>query len=723
MKTFIFAKVITFLIVIAGSVQSGGIPADRVLESSELVAFLKQDVSGLEKVYELRDKGDTRTALNELAAFFRQKAAERYYFDWRYFEERFEAYSKNYPSAREDHARLAEFHMTRYSPETHWQLPFKNNLGEEVTAYQLRHVARQQKSADMAMMYFYEDKDPTYPDYFTRQVADLNRAFEAGAYDDEGNGVYEVFRAGKRIHNWLFCYNAYLNSPQFDMDDQLLLIRTFLHHGAQLQKRSERYRDGNHHTRGLVALFEIASFLREFHDSDKWLDQAIDGLTKHITREINSDGFQFERTVHYHKGDIENYFRVFQLARRGGIELPQKFLKQFRKMFDALVALGQPNRRLPVLQDDTDSLFAENNDISDVMSIAVLLYQDPVYQWFAGEGIPANIFWLFRQEELERPRPQAQKPTILSTELAETGYYIMRNGWEPRDEVMVISAGLSDRKPDHQHGDMLGIVAYAEGTEILPNYQVKYNQPDYRYWKNSLVKNVALADSVLQGGGWRGNRGGSGFGKWRFLPEPQVRQWIKSSGFDYFAGSHNGFDSLGVVYEREVLFVKDGFWIIADSFRAKEIHSYSQIWQGPYDVFDGKAFRDLKDGTLTISPASPKDILAKTSAYRGKGRVAFTVSSDTTSIITLIDPGAAARIWTEKAGETFSGYSHNADLALFSKDGRQAIFAGCSRLSGAEKNVKNDRKAFILVSFENGTTLITVLDHVDGETVMKHDGN
>ncbi len=55
----------------------------------------------------------------------------------------------------------------------------------------------------------------------------------------------------------------------------------------------------------------------------------------------------------------------------------------------------------------------------------------------------------------------------------------MREGWKPDDKMMIVSAGLDGEKPDHQHGDMLGIQAMANGKIILPNYQVRYSLEDF----------------------------------------------------------------------------------------------------------------------------------------------------------------------------------------------------------------------------------------------------
>ena len=54
----------------------------------------------------------------------------------------------------------------------------------------------------------------------------------------------------------------------------------------------------------------------------------------------------------------------------------------------------------------------------------------------------------------------------------------MREGWNSKDKMLVVSAGLDAKKPDHQHGDILGIQAMANENVILPNYQVRYSLKD-----------------------------------------------------------------------------------------------------------------------------------------------------------------------------------------------------------------------------------------------------
>ncbi|MBT3631570.1 MAG: heparinase [Candidatus Marinimicrobia bacterium] len=630
----------------SATIQYSEIPSDSVL-----LHALKSDVPGLKKVYLARDKGEWDKALQYLATHFKETAKTRYYFSWEDYSQKYSEYFKTYPGKLNYHRKNSAYFKGRYASDTQWELPFKNLRGEDVTAYRLRHIARQSKHPDMVMMYFADTPERENLSYWTEQVEDLNKAFTAGEYDQGGNAVYEVFRAGKRTHHWLFGHHSYLSTSEYSPQDQIETMRTFLHTAAQLAENGKKVRHGNHHTRGMVALFEIAATYREYAQSDEWLKLAIDGLTWHLEHEINPDGFQFERTVHYHMSDIENFLRVWQLAKRGNIELPEIYTHQFRKMFDALLILGQPDRKLPVLQDDTDALHAEVNEMSGVMALGTILYNDSRYAYFVDESVSPLFYWLLDEKDLSTLKSTSpMAPDIGSTALESTGYYVMRNGWELDDEYMVITAGLSDTKPDHQHADMLGVVAYAHGNEILPNYQVKYNKPDFQYWKNSWVKNVALIDSIPQSQKWKGNSGGSGFGKWLDLPEPQINTFAFSEDIDFFSGSHNGYKSLNISYQREVLFIKDGFWIVSDSFENPDglKRDYQQLWQGKYLPSDPKAVKSSFENGSTFEIRSLDDVDCDWvfGSYKDKGSVIRqeSIASNSHRMTSLLLPAAAGQI-------------------------------------------------------------------------------
>ena len=621
---------------LASGAYAQQIKSNSIITTDKLKEVLKSEVK-----IALESKGNLDQAA--LAQYFREKFSERYYYDWQTFDNRFKQYNKLY-NKRSSHRSRAEDHMNKFADSTLWLLPFNYLNGEPVNAYALRHLARSHKMVDVAFQYYYDNRDPKYINYFVKQVRSLNVALEVGAYEkiEDGNGVYEVFRAGYRVLNWLRVHNMFLGQEAYTDADQLNTIATMLQHGQDLYENNDKFRSGNHQTKGMSALATLAILFRDFEGTDKWYDRAMTRLDEHMDREINDDGFQFERSVHYHISDIDNYFYIYQLAKISEYELSESWENSLQSLFKTLTMIAYPDKSAPVLQDDTDRPWAEVNDIGSAMTIGYALYGNPEYGYFANKKVDSNMYWFLKGKQVDMLKKiEKSSPKYKSIKFDDTGYYIMREGWKTKDKMLIISAGLDDKKPDHQHGDMLGVQVMANGYAVLPNYQVRYSLPDYEFFKNSMVKNVALVDDEMQGKEYKGNRGGSGFGKFHNLPNPRVIRWQTGSDEDVFIGSHDGFENVGVKYSRQVIFVDDDFWIVKDNFTSEEVHAYKQVWQGHYSI-------DKNPELIrsSFSNGSGLDILQLNGAdkieqdgTRGKGWSVFINEDETNySFITILHP-------------------------------------------------------------------------------------
>jgi hypothetical protein len=619
------------------SALSKEIPANLVLKPHVLKEYLKADVYS-----QLNVDGEISEA--ELAQYFRIKFSERYFYNWEDFQARFDLYNKTFPEKQVEHTAMAQDHMRNFSDSTKWVLPFNYLNNSPVDAYAIRHLARQHKMVDIAFLYYYQNEDPIYINYFIRQQESLNAALESGEYEKikDGNGIYEAFRSGYRVLNWFRIHNMFLGQEAYSDEAQLTTIATLLQHGANLYAENQEFNAGNHQTRGLSALAMISILLRDFEGTDIWYNHAMDLLKEHLSREINSDGFQFERSVHYHKSDIDNYYYVYQLAKISHIKIDESWEQKLKSLFVALTEIAYPDKSAPVLQDDTEQPWAEKNKISDALTLGYLLFEKPEWGYFASSHIEPDIYWFLNRTQLDLLSDiQEEKPQFKSIALPETGYYIMREGWEENNKMMIISAGLDDEKPDHQHGDMLGIQAMANGMVILPNYQVRYSLKDFELFKNSMVKNVALVDNELQGKQWTPNSGGSGFGKFLILPEPKVITWNTDLNIDLFVGSHNGFEDVGVTYTRQVVYIKDDFWIVKDNFKSDKKHSYKQVWQGHYTLENKpnliRSFSPDAVGSDILQLVSVDDVIS--SGSRGKQwSVVSKNNVDNFSFVTVIYP-------------------------------------------------------------------------------------
>ena len=694
------------------------IPSSQIIKTDQLVNYLKLEVQkslgGIENISQA-----------VLANYFREKFSERYFYDWKKFETRFENYKSIYPDAENGHTERALDHLSKFSDSPSWKLPFDYLNGEPVNAYALRHLARQHKMVDIAFYYNYQNKNPDYLNYFKNQLKSLNAALVAQEYEsiEDGNGVYEAFRSGYRVLNWLQIHNMFLGEKAYSDSDQLLTIATLLQHAASLYETNGEFVPGNHQTRGMSALAMISILFRDFKDSDQWYSRAISQLEAHLDKEINDDGFQFERTVHYHMSDIDNYYYVYQLAKNSRLKVNDFWESKLKSLFTTLTKIAYPDKSAPVLSDDTSPPWSERNDISGALTLGYLLFEDPEMGYFANNFVDSSMFWYVSDSQLKMLSNIAtETPDFKSVTFPTTGYYIMREGWNQKDKVMIISNGLDDEKPDHQHGDMLGVQAMANGQLILPNYQVRYSLKDLEFFKNSMVKNVALVDNEVQGKAYTSNQGGSGFGKFKVLPQPKTIAWNSNGDLDVFLGSHNGFENIGVNYTRQVVYLKDDFWIVKDNFKSDIPHTYKQIWQGHYTMEEAPNL--LRS---TFNDGSGSDIYqlvaidtVSTSGTRGKEWAVASKNNKTVfSFITVIFPFEKYddRIDEDKINPNLKGWEVNNSNWIIegtlpkslTKDNR-SVFFSVKRLELNNLAILFSEEADVFIKLKNNMLSIQSLN-------------
>lgn len=598
-KVFVIGLIISSNILFA----SDTITRNKLISDEELIKAFDLNLPEFNKVREYFEKGDVKNSLVELAVYIKERNIPRYFFDSKQVGERVKEYIKLYPSAEKDIINNTDEFIRVFGSDVDWRIPGKDKLGREHTANTIRNLARQSKAVNIAYSYYVKE-DENYVDFLTTHVKDFVNDFEAGKTETGANDVFERYYSGHRTRNWLFAHQLLLNSDDYKNESVILMLKVFFLQGAKLVDVCKNFHWGNHQLHGLAGLYEMTTMFPESPVMKEWNKIALDVIMEHITKEIKPDGFQFERATHYFKLDILNYFRIYQISKLNNKPLPEPFVQRFNKMFDAIVDLATPDKSLPVLQDvqgnyKTDIINKdltaeiESNDVAELsepkeslfMSLGAILFNNNVYKYFAGENLPHELFWFLNDDanNLYKELPIA-KPSDKSVALIESGYYVMRSGRDKDDLYLIIDGGLAEYKPDHTHGGALGISIFGFNEELLKNYRVKYSNSSYKYLKNSLAKNVALADNYLLGQNWISNTSRTGFGIWEKLPQPEVKNWFAGNSFDYFSATHNAFDTLNVDYNRSIIFVKPYFWLVLDKFQSSTMHSYQQIWQTDAEI-------------------------------------------------------------------------------------------------------------------------------------------
>ncbi|MCU0452714.1 MAG: heparinase II/III family protein [Bacteroidetes bacterium] len=584
---------------------SDSVPRERPVTAAEMFAMLDTTLPALRPVHDALRSADTARAAQLFLDHLRRRSSPRYFFDPADASSRARRYAERYPDDAAFMKSKAESFQRTYGADVDWRVPGQDRRGRPHTPNTVRSLARHLYAENFAILY-HVSGDRSTVRFQMDHLRDFLADYEAGKAETGGNDIFERFYAGHRIRNLMMFHQLMLASDALSVDEQMLMVRTWLLHGAKVIEGSRKFSWGNHQLVGLCALFEMTLMYPEFPVMREWNHHVYALILEHLEREVAADGFQFERASHYFKLDILNYFRVFRLAEVNGVEVPAWAENRYRRMFHAILAVLQPDGTMPPLQDAQDTYIGNQNldearsrlrasespntaelvdpEEGPFLGLGAYLFRDAQLKHFGSRDLHPAFTWFLEEDAPEVYRAlQASPPGFTSAALLETGYYVMRGGWTPGSAYMIIDGGRAVEKPDHTHGGVLGLVAYADGSTILPNYRVQYSNPSYPFLKNSWVKNVALVDSLVQGRGWIPNAARTGFGKWAWLPTPTVTEWMSGPDVDMFAATHDGFDTIGVRYRRHVLFLKPYGWVVEDRLTGSAVaRRAQQVWQGSY---------------------------------------------------------------------------------------------------------------------------------------------
>ncbi len=644
---------------------SDTIPRDRLLSTGELLQLLDPTDPSLGQIHSRLTSGDTSAAASLFLDHLRSRPFPVYFFRPSEMTERVRAYAAEYPEDLDYAQRTARRYVEQYGSDVDWKVPGADLRGEAHTPNTVRFLARQLYAENFAVLALLRG-DRTTADFQMAQLRDFLQDFAAGNVERGGNDVFERFYGGHRIRNLMMFQQMLLASEFLTDDDHMLLLRSFMLHGAIIIEKCSKFNWGNHQLVGLCALYEMTMMYPEFPVMREWNATVFTLILEHLEKEVKADGFQFERASHYFKLDIYNYFRVFQLAERNGMILPDWATDRYRRMFDAIVAVLMPNGSMPPLQDAQDTYIGYRNiddarkslGVSETsnsaelvdpsegpfMALGAYLFREPRFKAFGDAKLHPAFRWFLPTDADDVYQTLAvSPPAFTSVALHESGYYVMRGGWEKNASYMIIDGGLAEYKPDHTHGGVLGVIAYSHGAMVLPNYRVRYSDPSYPFLKNSYVKNVALADSIEQGRRWIGNAARTGFGKWAWLPTPSVHRWVTGRSADFFSATHNAFDTVGVQYSRSIIFLRPSAWLVIDDFDGgSSPHTYQQLWQGSFTEGPGAvAATVVGPARLVVRQAEPSLTVSKGERY-GTTSVAFASNaSPSHTFITMVQASSS----------------------------------------------------------------------------------
>ena len=182
----------------------------------------------------------------------------------------------------------------------------------------------------------------------------------------------------------------------------------------------------------------------------------------------------------------------------------------------------------------------------------------------------------------------------------------MRDGWLETDDYLLIDCGaLGALSGGHAHADALAIDLAAGGRTLLADagtYTYHETKELRDYFRSSEAHNTLVIDE-------KSSSETDGKFSWKTKAEAKLSAWISQPRFDFFEGSHNGFQRLKdspATHTRSILFLKNDYWLMRDYVETLGEHDYKLNFQFTADT--NPSVEQAQNGDFCVSEMPDSEV-------------------------------------------------------------------------------------------------------------------
>ncbi|HEY9233364.1 MAG TPA: alginate lyase family protein, partial [Blastocatellia bacterium] len=384
---------------------------------------------------------------------------------------------------------------------------------------------------------------------------------------------------------WLWALHLMADSPALDAKFVARLLKCLLAHGRHIEKYLSTYFSPNTHLTGeALGLFYLGAALPELRRAASWRNTGLRILLEQLPIHLRADGVYFEQTTYYHRYTVDFYLHLSMLARVMNLTLPVEVEARLASALDYLMWTTHPDGRASLIGDDDGGRLIQlgarpADDFRDTLATGAALMNRGDWKLVAGRA--AETLWLLGPDALARyDAIAAHSPESSAQAFAESGYFVMRDGWTTEASYAVIDCGPHGvQSCGHAHADQLAFEFAAHGTTWLvdPGTFTYTGDAEMRDWfRSTAAHNTVTVDGEQQSIP-------AGPFAWTQIAEPLAREFFEACGSVYFEGAHNGYERLPdpVTHRRALLFVRaddatlPSYLIVRDRFAARAAHRYA----------------------------------------------------------------------------------------------------------------------------------------------------
>jgi hypothetical protein len=385
---------------------------------------------------------------------------------------------------------------------------------------------------------------------------------------------------------WLWALHLMADSPALDAAFVARLLKCLIAHGRHVEKYLSTYFSPNTHLTGeALGLLYLGAALPELSRAAGWRDTGLRILLDQLPIHVRRDGVYFEQTTYYHRYTVDFYLHLLAVADATNLTLPATVKERLALALDHLMWMTRPDGLAPLIGDDDGGrlihLSARRlDDFRDSLATGAAMMNRGDWKFVAGRAASETL-WLLGPDALARfDAINAQPPARTAHAFAESGYFVMRDGWTDTAAYAAIDCGLHGvQSCGHAHADQLSFEYAAQGTTWLvdPGTFTYTGDREMRDWfRSTAAHNTVTVDGEQQSTT-------AGPFAWQHIAQSTSGDLVAAHGFTYFEGGHHGYERLSdpVTHRRALVMVKacgseqPPYLIVRDRFDAQRSHQYA----------------------------------------------------------------------------------------------------------------------------------------------------
>jgi hypothetical protein len=393
-----------------------------------------------------------------------------------------------------------------------------------------------------------------------------------------------------RSLSWCWACALFEGSESLTPARRRRILGSLSEHGRYIERHLSFYFSPYNHLIGeATALFVMGALLPWLRPAARWRDRGWAILEEEMPRQYHEDGGSVEQATGYHHFTLGFHLQALLLRRRMGSKVGRRMWTDLEKAIEFSMHMMRPDGSMPMIgdADEGKAISLVQPDLWDFrvfLALGAVLFGRGDFKKMGGRLTPEAAWLVGTGGWVAHNAVREKVPQETSKALPNSGYYIMRTGWDPQAHYLgfdcgEIAAGLStDETPSaaHGHADTLSIEVSAFGEPLLvdPGFCTYNGSLDWhRYFRETEAHNTVVVDGRSQAE-FRGRL------KWSHAPRAEAHEWITLGALDYADGSHFGYQRLPapVTHRRTVVFLKPHYWVVRDELLGEGTHALDRCF-------------------------------------------------------------------------------------------------------------------------------------------------